>query len=189
MKIKYILIFVSIALSFNSYASDTRGISIGGSFGNISYDSSGSDIMLDKSDSTYSVIGQLRINSGIGIEATFGNFGEYESSLSTTQYSGLTASFVGNTDKYYGIQAFGKAGIGILTMTQRIQVFGVEVENKSVGDMLLASGGLAYTIKSLPQLTLRVSYDYYYFRTAGVVSGSEKNNNLTATSIGVLLNF
>jgi opacity protein-like surface antigen len=177
------------ALSLTTQAIDLTNITVGVSAGSMEYGSDIKNGSVDDKSSTYSLIGQYNFKDNLKLEFSMSNFGEYAFDNYATEFSALTASAIMMAPSYQGFTPYGKLGYGFMMMTQKVDLLGTELENETRGDTLLAGIGFEYQNDLLPNLKLRMSYDYHYFKTSNLISSEDSNNNLSEFSLGVLYSF
>ncbi len=185
------LIFTAIILSFFTQivnASPESKYSLGVSTGNTSFSNNDTYTYTDNISETTSIFGLLNITEKYKIEAALTNLGTYSTSLWSNSFKAMTVSMVGISDNYFGFKGFLKGGYSIVSMKQTIFSMS-NYENSSTGDAISASAGLLFSPSFMKSMSLRLSYDHYYFKTMKVFSSNEIDNNLSAVSLGILINL
>lgn len=181
------LAIVSLLLPFGSIASTK--ISLGVTTGGIEYTSGKtSDEPIDE-DSMKGMYGYFDFGESYKLELTVSNYGEYLFSEHSEEISALIASIVYSPKEYAGFTPYGKLGYGYLSLTQRFSLLGTEIENKTTGDALVAGVGVEYNPSELPNIGIRLAYDYLYFSTSRIVDDKQSDNSLKGLSLGLTIHF
>lgn len=184
--LRQLILIATLALSFSTQAVNDSKLAVGFSAGNFSFDDGTSEA--DSSvGSLFAQYGQISDN--FDLEFGLVNLGSYENNDLTTELSALTASLVSQWGDYYGIKPFAKVGYGFMKMNRAVDLFGIQIEAESTGDILTAGLGLNYSNASFSNLTMRLSYDLYYFQTTNVSTEDDESNNVQGLSLGFMYRF
>ena len=194
------LVYAACLFAANSaYALDENtksGWFVGLSAGSATFEAEENDIIED-SDTSASVVGGYRFNRYLAVHGNFASLGEFESETGTsdtftTSINAFTVGALGILPfANSGIEAYGRAGLGLMRYKQTFDFFDSELENASTGDTLTLSIGMRYTPNAFQRITTFVGYDHYYFETERVYGDDDEtmSNSVGVIGLGAQFNF